>query len=434
MIRSLPIARPRRPGRRTVAAIAAALALAAAASLASAAEPFGGFGPKRFGPIAIEGNSSTRTDLILHELHFAEGDSFRLDLLDRAWEHLEDLGWFAFVDMAWDEDAEVSPVTITVEEDRTTRYYPLIDYDRRHDIRLGVKVYDLNFRGRGERLSLETSWYRPHAYRLGWKHPWLLGVRGLSLDFAAGWESADFVYRDWDYTQWDGVLGLCWIFASPIFAETGLAFRSFDQQGDFAALPGHPGAAAATRERWEWRVLLGVDSRDIEAYPTRGAYHRIGVTRAMGEGLAAHTVFTGDLRQFLPVPWFRDHVLALHAWGRRVEGHLPPEDMLFWGGPGNIRGYRFATIEGEEGYLLSCEYRWPLFLMPISGDGRVIGLGLHAFADLGDAWFDGAEPGDGNFSWGGGAHVNISTQQFRFEIARTEDGQSVFQFEDSFNF
>ena len=97
-------------------------------------------------------------------------------------------------------------------------------------------------------------------------------------------------------------------------------------------------------------------------------------------------------------------------------------------------GYRYATLEGEEGYLLSCEYRWPLFLMPISGDGRVIGIGLHAFADRGDAWFDGADPGDGHFSWGGGAHVNISAQQFRFEIARTEEGESVFQFEDSFNF
>ena len=37
-------------------------------------------------------------------------------------------------------------------------------------------------------------------------------------------------------------------------------------------------------------------------------------------------------------------------------------------------------------------------------------------------------------SWGGGAYINLSSQNFRFEIARNRDGQNAFQFEDHFNF
>ncbi|MBU1073218.1 hypothetical protein KKG45_08220, partial [bacterium] len=145
----------------------------------------------------------------------------------------------------------------------------------------------------------------------------------------------------------------------------------------------------------------------------------------------AHFRITGDLRGFVPLPW--DHVLALRAWGRRTDGHVPPEDVLHWGGAETIRGHEYASREGEEGFLLSVEYRWPLFLMTISGDGRVIGIGLHAFGDAGSNWWDGDRRGT-LYGYGGGAHINISDHQFRFELAFTGEGEAVFQFMDAFNF
>jgi len=421
---------PFRAGPGLIAVLGAVLFLGPAAAAAED-NPFS-FGAHLFGPIAVEGNTTTRTDLILHELSFAPGDSFDIDLIDESWEHLEDLGWFAFVDIAWDDSQDPAPVTVTVEEERTTRGYPLIDYDRRHDIRLGVKAYDTNLRGRGERLTFEATWYRPHSYRLEWRHPWLFGVRGLEMDVAGGWESADFVYRDWDYEQWDAGLTLRWKLLPPLFVEAGAAYGSFEQEGFFDAGTGRPDWDAATRARWTLHATAGMDTRDIRSYPTRGGYHRITATRFESDDFESYTRVTGDLRQFLPLPW--KHILALRAWGRRADGNAPPEDLLYWGGPDNIRGYRYASLEGEEGYLLSCEYRWPLFLMPISSDGRVIGLGVHAFADQGDNWYNGESGGGGHFSWGGGAHINISAQQFRFEMARTEEGETVFQFQDQFNF
>jgi outer membrane protein assembly factor BamA len=406
------------------------LALPAALCATLAATGAAAFEGAVFGPVTVEGNTTTRTDLILHELGFAEGDPFDFAALDAAWERLEDLGWFAFVDMDYDDGGgDVVPLTVIVEEDQTTRWYPVIDYDPRWDVLLGARVYDINLRGRGETLSVSATWYRRHGYELAWNHPWLFGVDGLSCGLDGVWENADYEYRDFDFTRWQAGGWVRWDFTRPLFVQAGVARGSFDQQRDVDDLPGV--WPAGRRDRTVLHATLGLDSRDIAWYPTRGMYHRLHLTHVESDDFAGYDLVTGDLRSFVPLPW--DHVLALHAWGRRVSGHVPPEDVLHWGGAETVRGYDYASLEGEEGFLLGVEYRWPVFLMTISGDGRVIGFGLHAFGDAGSNWWDGNGRGT-LYSYGGGAHVNISDHQFRFELAITEEGEAAFQFMDAFNF
>ena len=406
--------------------VAAALALAALL----AASPAGAFTDAVFGPITVTGNSSTHTGLILHELDFAEGDPFDFAALDAAWEHLEDLGWFAFVDMDYDDtDPHAIAVTVNVEEDATTRYYPIIDYDPRWDVLLGARIYDINFGGRGERLSFGATWYDRHGYELDWSHPWLFGMKGLSCGLGLVWEDADFVFTDTDFRHVSGEARLRWDFRRPFFVEAGLELRRFEFETDASA---PPSLQDVSRDALVWRGVIGVDSRDLAHYPTRGLYAR--ATAEIIDRPAFYDtrrMITADLRGFVPLPW--EHVLALRAWGRRVDGELDLEDRLYWGGADTIRGYDYASLAGEEGFLLSAEYRWPLFLMPISADGRVIGVGLHAFVDAGSAWWNG-ETSDPLYSWGAGTHFGVSDHQFRFEVAVDEDGEARFQFMDQFNF
>ena len=383
----------------------------------------------RFGETTIDGNLKTDTSLIMNELLYREGDPFDDLLLDRTWEHLEDLGYFAFVEVDYEIVGDRAMVEIKLEEDDSRRGYPILDYDRRHDILLGARIYDINLRGRGETLSARGIWFATHRYEADWSHPWLFGVRGLTLGLGGAWENGDFVYRDFDFTSWRVSAQLEWRFTSACFASIDLGYRYFDQEADFTGSPGS--WPAAVRRSLAGRLVLGYDSRDLTWYPTRGAYHRLILRRVDGRDHADYIGLVGDLRQFVPLPW--DHVLALRAWGRLVDAHVPPEDMLYWGGPDNLRGYRYATVEGEEGFILSVEYRWPLFLMPVTADGKVIGIGLHAFSDGGAAWFN-HRTRDPLFSCGIGAHLNIGTHQFRFEMARTEYGETVFQFMDAFNF
>jgi UDP-N-acetylmuramoyl-L-alanyl-D-glutamate--2,6-diaminopimelate ligase len=57
--------------------------------------------------------------------------------------------------------------------------------------------------------------------------------------------------------------------------------------------------------------------------------------------------------------------------------------------------------------------------MPISPQGEIVGFGFHLFTDAGDAWFEGADPVTSMFSYGAGAHINVTRFQVRFEAART---------------
>lgn len=420
----------------------------AAASPAPASPTAAPARPARtFGPIEVDGNQRTATKLILRELGFREGDPYDAKLVQKAWDRLEDIGYFAFVDIADEEDDEgrVS-LAITVEEDKTLHYYPLICYSRRHDYLLGARVREGNLRGRGEIVDLQATWLRVHGYRLSWTRPWLFNRREFELGVGGGWERAEFVHRDFDYSAWDAGSRLRWYWRAPFYLEAEGTFAGFQQRQDFdepnpyqyLGYPEYAGDVlrhyAGWRNRFALTLTAGVDTRDLEYYPTRGVYHRLIGRRVISDGFDSYTEAIADLRQFVPMPLHK--VLALHAYGRRVsDPHLPVEDRLWWGGPETIRGYRYAGLEGEEGWLLSAEYRWPLFLMPISPDGRVVGIGVHLFGDAGDNWYYG-ENGHERIalSWGGGAHISVSTQHFRFEFARTREGEDVFQFADRFNF
>jgi outer membrane protein assembly factor BamA len=408
---------------------------------------------RTFGPITITGNRHTAEGIIRRNLEFRQGDPFDLRQIQKAWDRLENLGYFAYVDISYDEEQESGPValTIAVEEERTFHYYPLINYDRRWKYRLGAVVEDQNFRGRGEVLRLETFWLYTHGYNVTWKRPWFANRRFLEAGLSASWHRAGFVYRPFDFIRWDaGGRIRAWLPQAPLLRRPYVEFEAtltgFNQRETYMEPDPRSGDSLLWPSGWRNRLTLtttlGVDTRDLVAYPTRGIYDRLIARRHFSDGFDSFSEAILDLRHFIPTTWH--HVIALHAWGREIGQGLPPEDRLYWGGPETIRGYDYASLEGEEGWLLSAEYRWPMFLMPIAPDGRVIGVGIHFFWDMGDAWYEGARPyrfpenlryAPGPLmSWGGGAYINLSSQNFRFEIARTRDGENAFQFEDRFNF
>ncbi len=393
--------------------------------------------------IEISGNTRTDETLIRRELGLVIGQPFSFDDMDEAWDHLEDTGYFAFVDMEYDDaDSAGVVLRVQVEEDLTAEYGPLVRYDRRHKYLLGGRMKENNFRGRGETIEAALSVYYIQRAELGWKRPWLFGVSGLEGRFRGTGENANFVYRPTDYTKWDLGLELRWKFAGPVYLLGSADYGQFRQRDDFSwELPdrgeGSPTGsafyAAGTSDHWVLTGGIGADTRDNPYYPRQGGLAELKGQRWLSDQFDSYAQASGDLRIFLPVP-IKKHVLAARAWGRRTDGPTQLDNALYLGGPENIRGYRYASLEGDEGWLLSVEYRAPLFLMPISPKGELVGLGLHAFADAGDAWYYGADPHRPSQSFGGGVHINLDTLQLRFEAAKSRDGDWVFEFMDKFNF
>jgi outer membrane protein assembly factor BamA len=418
------------------------VAVLAAAAAPAAAQDASGEDTPRLAAIEIEGNTRTDKALILREMGLVIGQPFTYDDMDAVWDHLEDTGYFAFVDMEYDDGGDGVLLRVMVEEDMTTEYGPLLRYDRRHKYLLGGRLKEPNFRGKGETIEAALSVAYIQRAELSWRRPWFLGVDGLSLEIGGAWENAKFVFRPTDYRKWDADARLQWTFAGPVSMIGGLGYGQFNQLDDFTwqqpwrgegSATGNALYESGTSTHWTLTAGLGLDTRDNPYYPRRGVYGEVLGRRWLSNDFAGYNDGTGDARLFVPSPVGK-HVLAARAWGRVTDGPAPLDNVLYHGGPETVRGYRFGSLEGDEGWLLSVEYRMPLFIMPISPKGELVGLGLHLFADAGDAWYHGADPHGPSRSWGGGAHFNLDTLQLRFEAARTDEGDWVFEFMDTFNF
>jgi len=393
--------------------------------------------------INIEGNEKTETVQVIRIMGLKIGQTLSLDQNDDAWDALEDCGYFRFVEIDYD-DSEPGQVVLNVivEEDMTTYYGPWIRYSRRHKYMLGAWIEQRNLRGKGETVRAQVSVFYIQNGLLSWHRPWLLGVDGLEGTFSTTGEQADFVFRPTRYRKWDLDWEMKLNFAGPFFMLGGANYGAFNQRDSFnSTLPERetePPAGSVHHEanvenHWAFRGAVGLDSRNNPYYPRRGIFVQ-GMALAWSSNYYESYLETSvDTRVFVPMPW-RKHVLALRAWGRQTDGATNLDNILFFGGPETIRGYPFAQREGEEGYLLTAEYRMPLFLMPISPRGEIIGAGFHLFTDAGDAWYHGAEAGRSMFSYGAGFHLNIDTLQLRFEAARTREGDWMFEFMDKFNF
>jgi outer membrane protein assembly factor BamA len=389
------------------------------------------------GEIVIEGNTKTERWLVEEVIGFAPGDPFDLMAFDRAWDRLEDCGYFAFVDLDTEEaDGEVT-LYVTVEEEKTTRYTPYVRYDRRHKYLLGAALRDVNLRGQGEVLELQAIAYRIQRGHVTWTKPWLARREGLSLTVDALWEQGPFVWRPFDYARWQATADLRQQLTGALYAEIGGGYESFDQQDAYSwHIPrdevGHP---EGRRDTWVMRAGLGVDTRDNPFYPERGIHARYRIAYRTGGDVDGQTDHLLDAAAFVPLPGAP--ILALHAHGRHIDDAQFPEYVLRWGGPQTVRGAPYARREGEVAYLATAEVRWPLVMMPVAVTGEQVGLGVHAFTDVGDAIFDRGPDdtfGRALVSYGAGVHVNLLTWQLRFEAAKERDGDWTFEFMDVFNF
>jgi len=350
--------------------------------------------------IHVSGNEKTDLGLIHHIMGLEIGQTLDMDQLDVAWDALEDSGHFRFVEMDYnDDDGETVVVTVMVEEDMSTYYGPRVEYSRRHKYKLGAWIEERNLRGKGETLRAEFSAFYIQDATLSWHRPWLFGVDGLDLTVKGFGEQADFVFRPTRYRKFDFDLEPKWWFKRPFYLLADARHGQFNQRDAFNwELPDRGPDSPEGKVRydsgidrhWLFRGGVGFDSRNNPYYPQRGVFVEAAAGRWVSDDFPSYIETSLDARFFVPMPW-RKHVLALRGWGRQTDGPAHLDNMLYFGGPESIRGYPYASREGDEGYLLSAEYRMPLFLMPISPNGELVGFGFHLFTDAGDAWFEGAE-------------------------------------------
>lgn len=408
-------------------------------TLASAQDPV-------LAEVVVEGNTRTKLSVIERIIDLEPGAPFPLEAFDQVWDRLEDCGYFAFVDLDTEEDDQGNvTLLVDVEEERTFRATPYIRYDRRHKYLLGLAARDVNLGGRGETIEAQAIAYRAQRGRLAWTKPWFAGADDLTLRLNAQYERGEFVWRPFDYAQWHALASLRWHLSPAFYLELGGGVENFDQQDDYAWPIGDTPTVfeAGDRSVGQLRALVGLDTRDNVFYPTRGVFGEFEYLKRNGDLVDGQHHFRTDLRGFVPLPG--KPLLAVRAMGQFMDAPGAEEYVLRWGGPETVRGAPYAGREGDTAYLLTAELRYPLAIMPVSTTGESVGVGLHAFMDVGDAWFEDASPfatdpgsvGRSHRAWqsfGAGVHLSLLSWQLRFEAAKERDHDWTFEFMDVFNF
>ncbi len=413
----------------TTAIFAVGLGIFLFASTASAQNPFlQRSGDRKIGRISFLGNEVTQDYILYRTLGLKEGDSYDALEVSDAWERLEQLNFVAYVDIQQSRSAEVVDLVIQIEEDQRVQVAPRAEYERRHDgVIVGLDARMLNVRGRAETVQLSTSWWAKHGYYGGWSNPHILGNARLGLAVGAYWERYDFRFESFRLREAGAWIGV----SRPAgqHGQVGITYQyrdfGFDESDVFS------GSGADPR----LDLNASFDTRNIQYYPSAGVHAEGQVSvGGLGQGdEAGYTFFEAQLATFYRLPFVE--ILAARVWYRGADVTLPLYERTYLGGPSNLRGLDFGSIEGDQSYLATLEIRRPIFILPLR-DGRTVGLGVHAFHDWGKS-FEANDPFSSvpvRWSRGLGAHVNLNTKSFRFEWARTDDGDNVFVFEDTLTF
>jgi len=155
---------------------------------------------------------------------------------------------------------------------------------------------------------------------------------------------------------------------SPLYAAlTGYARNQelSDPENDLSVRREFPGVfATARRDRYTGvEGTLVLDTRDNEAFSTRGAYVRVygGADASVHGNDADYRHYGGEVQTFVNL-YRHTRVLALRAYADGVDrvgsGEIPFEELPRLGGKVGQRGYARYRFVDDKALLLTAEYRY----------------------------------------------------------------------------
>lgn len=367
-----------------------------------------------FGRIEIVGNTKTRDKVVRRELIIEEGKLYSNRALQLSQIRVRRLGFFEKVEITTQRGKrpDIINATVRVAERPTGTFQAGAGFSSAESILANLQVSQRNLFGRGQDLTLQIQWSGLRTlFNLRFSEPYFLDT---NLRFSTRLYRFDFLYRDYAEQSTGGNI----TFGYPIFdrfsgAEDLTAFMTYKLE-NVVITPGGQTARSSRQIGALFRggltsslqLALAYDSRDNQAFPTKGQQHTARVE-------VADDTFTGSEAEFVKydltsnvfVPLFWQFVLRLHGQVGFVSNidprkPVPLQERYLVGGPETIRGFqRFSLgptrtvaansgdpgtsasqfiIGGNKQLLLTAEVEFPI-LTAINLKGVV-------FADAGNAF------------------------------------------------
>lgn len=392
--------------------------------------------------IIIQGNEKTKEEIITREMKLKQGDNFDEVLAQQDQLRIQNLGIFNRVEVANIPTQQGVILVVTVSEMWYIFPYPIVfrndrDWSR---ISLGAGLLYTNFRGRREVIDF-SFWlgFNP-SVRLAYTNPWILGklkfYTSISV-FARKIRNRSFTILDTDVNEEQ--IGFNWRIGKR-FGH----FTYFDLNMGYKQLILSPADSGRTLSPSGKDKLPSVgfsftyDSRDLWEYAHKGNYLNLWATKTGPfSNFVDYVRFGADLRKYIPVG---PTTLAFRAATNLSHGKIPIYDQVHFGFLTRIRGHFSDRSAGENLFLGSAEFRFPIRKISYHDYGPFQSMGSYGsnfrfgvsgglFVDTGALWSQNQDLSKEHFisGWGAGLHVFMPYNNLiRLEYAFNEDWDGQF--------
>ena len=379
----------------------------------------------------VKGNTKTKERVILREMRTKIGEPLNKKQVTRSYQRITNLGFFESVDVRPTPGVAPNAVVleIAVTEKRTGSFGIGAGYSSADGVVGMLSLGDTNFRGTGDAVSLtyEVSGDESdaHGYTFAYTHPWL-----DKKQTSASLRIYNRTYRYDDYNT-DGNLveeymrkysGGEITFGRPVseYSTNFLTIRNrTDDYTRHVSDTDRSGDAYA-----DWRTSnFGLtrsftfshvtDTRDNVFFPTGGG--RIALTGEFAGfgGDFNYQKYTIEDQRYRKVG--HAQVVALRGMYGHSNHNLPESAQYKIGGQDTLRGYRDDEFRGNNAFLGTLEYRFPVV-------SKVQGA---IFTDFGGAWESGWGPKNMHSSIGFGLQIQTPVGPIRVDLGHGSQGNRV---------
>lgn len=398
----------------------------------------------------VKGNTKTKSKVIIREMRQKPGEPFNAKKARRGMQRVYNLGFFEDVNMKLNPGVEPNAVVLEVDvvEKRTGTFTVGAGYSTRDGFLGMVGVGDRNYRGTGESFNITYEFggddFDSHGLTFTYHRPWM-----DRKETGLGFKIYNRTYSYNDYHNNNSLIeeymrkqqGFEIVLSRPESEYTTdfLQFRNrkdwyknhrsgegYDRSGE-GRDPGDnmtniEGNYNVTYPEWRdanFGLTRSItfnhvtDTRDNIYNPTEG--ERLDL---MFEYAGMGSKFKYEKYSIEQIQFNKVGHAQVFAWRwayGRGHGHIPEIGQYRLGGQDTIRGYRDDSIRGNNMYLASLEYRFPVIR-------KVQGA---IFTDCGAAWFGGWSPKGTKASIGIGVSVETPIGPIRVDVGHGSRGNRV---------
>jgi outer membrane protein insertion porin family len=382
--------------------------------------------------ITIAGNHVTEEWVISREIWTKVGKPLDPDLVLEDITRLENLAIFGSVEVIPQETPEGVALNFNFTEMPWIIPYPAVGYSEENGFSAGLGVSSPNFLGRDIVLGGSAIFGGATNYSFSATNPWVTGNH-VSVGV-----KANHISRRNELLEFQQVSDYFLLESGKYLGENG---RLKGYVGYYRVKSDQDGKTIDpdnSDELFQGGLTVGHDGRDTWLATQEGWHNELGVMY-LG-GTADSWSLAVDVRRYQPIGQ-RQTIATGPYLGLQtgtVDSEIPQYMQFFVGGANSVRGYNLEElgkeIFGKNQFLYTLEFRH----LAISPTPRQffkwsisLGLELAAFGDVGVAWSHASEFNLDRTRAGIGMGVRLlvpGLDSLRFDVARSEEGDTVFNF------